>query len=586
MLMNRLYTLFLGRPVGWVILILASFALIFSLQAGHGMAAWVEQTSPLATSAFTVVSPLATPTPTPTPTATSPIPPTSEPPANLQSWPTPTPTPYPAPVQAAIDFLTNDATLSVTNPEPFVRILVDDPTTDSEVTVMRLRDPATGVDYWLRFDSEGGAAFLPDFSEEAQGIVAAAEKVAASDLSTSQSFYLPFPFTRQIIWSGRISNAKSGVESRVNLNLAGAEVDLEAVNVAEAEAIAEYCGVMDVTLCLEILYAPEGAESNAVLIMQEDFDPAEIVAFLDEQGILYRQGEDDEFYFRMGNDALRTLAQMEGAKNLYKDFPDELRPLDTNLIIGLIEQSGALSLTLESQKEYPLLTYRVEATLEQVEVTQTQSITLQTRIDGIFAPASGLSLASPASGVLALGQRSGRYNLTFAYSDPDRELDLLDTYLLIVSDGRVVIRPSVNLFTWPKYATWLRLPANAIWFVVYARNTALTDSITPEDFADKAAAFYNDIADARARELNLAEGVYINDLFVPPWPTWQIPDGDLTRIPVNENQAHLFQWPDVRYFTYTGALSDVEEIITEHCVDEVAIVGYTASGDVLDVCQR
>ncbi len=169
---------------------------------------------------------------------------------------------------------------------------------------------------------------------------------------------------------------------------------------------------------------------------------------------------------------------------------------------------------------------------------------------------------------------------------PEREIDLLDTYLLIVSDGRVVIRPSANLFTWPKYTTWLRLPANAGWFVVHARNTELADSVTREDFADKAAAFDDDIAGLRARELSLTEGVYTNDLFIPPWSTWQIPDGDLTRVPVNEDQAHLFQWPDIRYFTYSGALGDVEEIIADHCVDEVAIVAYTASGDVLDVCQR
>lgn len=585
--MKRLNTLTLTRPVAWGILVLASFALIFSLEAGQGMAAWGEQTSPLATSASTVVSPLtsplATPTPTPTPTATSPIPPTSEPPANLQSWPTPTPTAFPQAVQAALDTLTGDTTLGVAAADFSARLLVDDPVSEEEITVVRLIDPATATSFWLRVTGEGDTALLPDFSEDAIDLVAQTQKVDAADLQFVYAFYLPFPFTRQILWQGQVSNTKNGTQYSIALDLAGEEVDQAEATEAEAAAVLDYCGVIDVSLCLEILYALAGAESNAVLVMEEEFDPAEISAFLNEQKIVYRQDE-DEFYFRMEHDALRTLAQMEGVKNIYKDFPDELRPLDTNLIIGLIEQSGALSLTLESQKEYPLITYRVEATLEQVEITQTQSITFLAQINGIFAPAVGSSILSPASGVLGLGNLSGRYNLSLAYDDPVRELDLLDTYILIVSDGRVVIRPNANLFTWPKYATWLRLPTNAIWFVVHARDISATT--TPEDFAEKASAFYDDIAALRARELNLAEGVYVNDLFVPPWSTWQIPDGDLTQIPVNENQAHLFQWPDIRYFTYSGALGDVEEIIADHCVDEVAIVAYTANGDVLDVCER
>lgn len=583
--MNRFHSVFVGRPLVWGMLLLVAFVLVLSLEAGRGLAAQDSQSSPLATRASTVVSPLnsplATPTPTPTPTATSPIPPTSEPPAALQSWPTPTPTAYPSAVQAAFDALSSNNALTVTALSLSAQLLVDDLETGEELTVVRLSD--SSATYWLRVDDTGGARLLPDFSEDAVALVAESEKVDAADLQFVYAFYLPFPFTRQILWQGQVSNTKNGTQYNIALDLAGEEVDQTEATEAEAAAVLDYCGAVDVSLCLEILYAPAGAESNVVLGMAEESDLEPVITFLDEAGVDYRQDE-SEFYFRMENDTLRELAQLDNIDILQKDYPDEVRPLDTNLIIGLLEQSGALSLTLESQKQYPLLTYRVEATLEQVEVTQTQSITLLTQIEGIFTPATGASALSPAIGVLDLGKLTGRYNLALAYSDPEREIDLLDTYLLIVSDGRVVIRPSANLFTWPKYATWLRLPANAIWFVVHARD--VSDSVTPEDFAEKAAAFYDDIAALSALELSLAEGVYANDLFVPPWPTWQIPDGDLTQIPVNENQAHLFQWPDIRYFTYGGALGDVEEIIAEHCVDEVAIVAYTASGDVLDVCER
>ena len=134
----------------------------------------------------------------------------------------------------------------------------------------------------------------------------------------------------------------------------------------------------------------------------------------------------------------------------------------------------------------------------------------------------------------------------------------------------------------------MRLPENAIWFVVHARSTdadgALIDT-EPDDFAAKADAFYADLTSLRARELSLAEGIYTNDLFIPPWSTWQIPDGEFVQIPVSESQSYLFKLPDIRYFTYAGRLNTIEEVVVDHCVDEVAIVGYTANGDVLDVCR-
>lgn len=578
----------IGRPVGLLVLLLAAVATIVLLDPRQALAALTGQNSPLPTATATV-SPLDTPTstPSPTPTATLPVPPTAEPSGALQAWPTPTPTPFAPPVQAAIDLLVGDRTLNVTNPEPFVRVLVDDPSTGQELTVVRLRDAATGTDYWVRAESEGDAALLPDFSPQALALVAAAEKVAESDLNLFQSFYAPFPFTRQLLWVGRVFNTKSGAQIPIALDLTGAEVDLAEAEAGEAEAVSEFCGALDVTLCVEILYAPEDASSNAVLVLEEDIDPEPIVSFLDEQQVTYEKDE-DSFYFRMQNSTLRELARLKNIDKLQKDFPDEVRPLDTNLIIGLVEQSGQISLTLESQKAYPLLTFRVETSLEQVVVTQTQGITLLAHIDGIFAPATGPSALAPAAGLIALGNLNGRYNLAFAYTDASRELDLLDKYLLIVSDGRAVIRASETSFTWPKYTTWLRLPQNAVWFVAQARSADAEGTAidaAPDTFAAKAQAFYEEIAGLRAQPLSLAEGIYTNRLFIPPWPTWQIPDGDFVRVPLSENHSYLFKWPDIRYFTYGGSLTALEEVVAAHCVDEVAIAGYTATGEVIDVCQ-
>ena len=583
---RRIHRKLFVRPLALAFLLLAGFVLILALDPGQGMAARDGQNSPLAT-VVSPVSPLGTPisTSTPTPTATSPLPPTAEPPENLQGWPTPTPTPYTPAVQAAFDRLVNDAPLAVTNPALSAQVLVDDPTTGDEVTIVSLRDAATGTEYWLRADSGGVAELLPDFSEEALAIAAAAEKTPVDDLNVSQSLYTAFPFTRQIVWVGRIFNAKQSKQINVALDLAGEEVDLDAVSEAEADVVKEYCGVMDIFLCTEILYTAEGSASNALLVVKKESDSEPLIAFLDEYEVLYEQDE-ESFSFQMGNDSLRELAHLEGIAALQKNYPDETRPLDSNLLIGLIEQSGALSLTLESQKGYPLPTYRVEATLERVEITRTQSITLLAQIDGIFTPASGPFIQSPATGALALGKLSGRYSLALTYTDPARDIDLLDNYLLIVSDGRAVIRPSTTAFTWPKYTTWLRLPGNAIWFVVQAKSANSEGAdVDPDDFAAKADAFYADIAGLRARDLSLAEGIYTNSLFVPPWPTWQIPDGDLVRVPVSDQESYLFKWPSIRYFTYSGGFDAVQEVITEHCVDEVAIVGYTTNGDVLDVCQ-
>ncbi len=584
--MKRFDTVSWGWPIGWVLLFLVSLVLILALESGRGMAALGRQTSPLAT-ATAAVSPLETPTRTPTPTATSPVPPTAQPPVTLQSWPTPTPTALPAAVQSAFDTLTGDKTLDITLPEFSAQLLVENPVTGDELTAIRLTDPATTNTYWLGVTSDGDATLLPDFSDEALVLLAQTEKVVVADLQFVYAFYIPFPFTRQILWLGQVSNTKNGTQYSLALDLAGEEVDQAVATQAEATAVLDYCGAIDVSLCVEMLYAPAGAESNVVLVMAEEGDAQQIVAFLDDLQLLYEQDE-ESFYFRLDNDTLRELAHLDGIETVQKNYPDEVRPLDTNLVIGLIEQSGALSLTLESQKAYPLLSYGVEATLERVTITRTQSITLLAQIDGIFTPTSGSSGLAPATGALALGKLSGRYNLALAYRDPARGLDLLDSYLLVVSNGRVVIRPSATAFTWPKYATWLRLPANAIWFVVQARSvdgegTAITADA--DEFAKKAAAFYADVAGLRAQELGLSEGIYTNAHFVPPWPTWQNPDGEQVRIPLNDRQSYLFKWPAIRYFTYGGSLRAVEAIITQHCVDEVMIVGYTANGDILDVCQ-
>lgn len=576
------------RAVALVLLGFAALAVTAGLFPGQGLAAPAGQTSPLETvSPLESPTPTATATPTATPTATSPVPPTSEPPAGLAAWPTPTPTPYAEDVQAALSALSADEALAVADPAFSARLLVDDPETGDEVTIVRLTDPATATTYWLQVDSQGAVSFLPDFGAEGVSLVADIRGVDAAALTYSNGFYIPFPFTRQILWLGEFSNSATGSLISIALNLAGEEVDQAEAAAAEAEAIDDYCGAIDVALCAEMLYAPDETETYVALVLEDEADPEPVVDFLNEEEIDFREEEGD-YYLRAQNSTLRELAQVEGILTIQQDFPDEVKPLDTNLILGLIERAGVVSLTLQSENLYPLLTYRVEASLARVAVTRTQSVTLLATIDGIFTPASGPGSRAPALGELALGPLSGRYDLRLTYDNADQDVALADNYNLIISDGRAVIRAAESSFTWAMYPTWLRLPGDAIWLVVQALPADAQGEpfdTEREDFLEKVEAFYADVAGLPARELSLAEGVYANDLFVPPWKSWQIPDGDYVRVPLNGDQSFLFRWPDIRYFTYEGVLANLEDLMLEHCVDEVSIVGYTAGGAVLDVCQ-
>ncbi|HRJ43802.1 MAG TPA: hypothetical protein PL105_18085, partial [Caldilineaceae bacterium] len=264
------------RLLGLALLLLSALFLILLLESTSGLAAPAGQNSPLST-----VSPVETPTatPSPTPTATSPVPPTAEPPTGLQAWPTPTPTAYPLPVQAAMDALTGDAALGVTKAEPSARLLVDDPVSGGELTVVRLLDPSAGDTYWLQVDSDGVASLLPDFSEAAVSLVAASKKVDVADLQLFHSLYVPFPFTRQILWIGQLIDKKDGSQLSTALDLAGEEVDQTGASETEAAAIQDYCGAIDVSLCLEMLYAPDGSHTFAALVLEEEADPAPIINF-------------------------------------------------------------------------------------------------------------------------------------------------------------------------------------------------------------------------------------------------------------------------------------------------------------------
>lgn len=566
----------------WLILAgicVLALGLALGLEGGNGSAAGRGQTSPL-------VSPLESPVETPTPTPTSPIPPTLTPPPDLEAWPTPTPTPYPDPVEAALSLVAEEHEVDREGLQVETRLTAVDPTDGRAFTAVQVRIVETNQRLWLRGEADGQAAFLPDFTQAALALVAEQEDAKLDDLVLSSAGYAPYPFLQQVIWVGSVFDRNTGQQHFLAFDLAGEPVDLTELSDAESEAKTETCGAVEARFCPQLFLVPADEPIHARAVLTDSAYITSTVTLLEEADADY-QVEELDVYLAAPRDVILDLAHQEGVGLIREHTPDEMAPLDTNLILGLREDPEQMWLTLESQKSYFLANYRIVASLERVEVTTTQAITLVGTIEGIFTPASGMPRSQPALGELPLGEVSGRYDLVLRYISPDETVDLEDRYLFIVSDRRVVLRPSANHFTWPRYVTWLRLPADAIWFVVQARSADAEGqpfAVDPDVFAEKAAAFYADVAELGAEPLTLTEGVYVNQGFIPPWSTWQIPDGDRVRVPVTPEKSLRFRLPDIRYFRYEGELAGVEEVIAAHCQEEVAIAAYTTAGDALEIC--
>lgn len=576
-----------NRFLWFVILFLLSVTVALALDDGLGRAANPPQrTSPL-DSPLSTRSPLPTATATPTPTPTSPLPPTATPPSDLAGWPTPTPTPLPSPVRRALDFVAAQTDTAVDQLALFYQqpvIEPSDPTGTTVISVVRVQDEESGERYWVAVDEQNRAAFLPDFSADAIEQVAEDQSLNTDDLTVETSLYSTFLFSKQIVWVGIVVDTTSSESYRVTLDLTGAQVDLPEIEATETEALEATCGALDTELCRQLFLRPDDYERNVQIRLETELAIDEVTDILDTAEYDY-QLDGRSIYAQLPKEMVLALGQQEGVSLIFPYFPDVVEPLDTNLILGLNETAGQITLALTSVKQFPALNYQIVVDLDRSAITDTRQITLAVSVEGILVPASGPAARGPATQEIELGELSGRYNLTIAY---DAE-DLLDEYTLIATNQRILLRPEQNSFTWPRYSTWLRLPEDALWFVVQSRELDAEGKpyeTDREEFEQKSAQFYNELEALGADPIDPSEGIYTNHLFVPPWTSWQVPDRTFVQVPVAPTQAYLFKWPDIRYFVYQGDLGDVSDLIEAHCVQDVWITGYTWSGDVLDVCQQ
>lgn len=558
-------------------------ALLVGLRLGNGsgQAAGLAQTSPQQ-------SPLATVSvlPTPTPTPTSPLPPTLTPPPGLERWPTPTPTPFAQPVEVALALVQEEsgqqrADLSLTQ-----RLRI--PRAGEQVEVIGLRSDADDGIFWVLVAEDGSPELAPDLSAEAADFLANGSNREGEEFELTDSLYLAYPFSRQFLWSGRFFDSREQEQLTVNLDLDGNPVELSEVVEAEEAALEERCGALDARLCAELLVS-EPTDTRWIRLVANDEETAGVIAdSLDEEELDYTL-DGSVIEADLPLDVIFELAADEDNTSFILPFtPDQVLPLDTNLNVSLWEVASNLVVELTSQKPYPLLNYAVEGELAVVEITATQQITLDLTVDGIFTPATGPAAVGPAEGQFPVGNGpDGRYVLRVRYADPSGQVELEDSYTLLVSSSRLLLRPQEMSFTWPRYSTWLRLPLDAVWFVVQSRETDAQGErfdVTEEEFRAKAADFYDALEALGAEPLEPTEGVYAQDLFVPPWESWQVPAGEFVEVPVSGDSSFLFKWPDIRYFRYDGTAAAVTDLIADACVEEVWITGYTAAGQVLDEC--
>ncbi len=519
--------------------------------------------------------------PTPTPTATSPLPPTATPPARLRKWPTPTPTPVPSRIAAAMRFLAADQGLSQDSLELYDEQFVDAPAPGDQLWLGRFLDRDSGQLFWVLVDQDGKATALPDWSKRALAVAADTHSVQVADLVLVAAEYRAYPFSRQLAWIGNILHAPSGKTLPVAIDLTGDAVDIDRLERAESAARRTFCGAVDPSLCRDLLMLPDSAERFVQIQATNRSAVSDIVDFLNEAGVTHRR-TGAALFALLTKEQILAIGQMKNVKAVLPDFPQQTLPLESNIVLGLSEVGGEFILEMRTDKLYGTLNYQVVTDLVRKEVTTTKQISLEVHISGVLEPAMGPAAIGPATAQVDLGELSGTYTISFIYEQ------MVDRYRLSVSPYSAILRPVTNRFTWPRYTTWRRLPEDAVWFVVQAQTVDKRGrpiDVNPDAFQEKADAFYDDIEALGARPFVPRKGVYANQNFIPPWPDWQIPDRGFVQVPVSEDRAYLFTWPDIRYYHFDGALRELEAVIETHCVDEVLISGYTQAGDILEVCQ-
>jgi hypothetical protein len=604
----------LNRLFVMLLLFVASIMLGLALNSGES---WAQ----------TSVSPLATPVSRFVPATEALAPPTNTPPAELVVWPTPVSTPFPSAVEQAIDFLVDAEDLSASALLPVTNQVVNDPADSSDQFIaVRILDEESRQFYWVLVSQSDGPFFPPDYSQEALEILtqeaaldeadldeaaldeadldeadldeadldeaaldeAALDEAAldeavldeaaleVDDLLLVMAEYRLYPFAEQLIWIGEAVTVDGAQQFTLALDLSGEVVDLEEIEEIEAGVRVIACGPIEDDLCTTLRLGGASVDVLVTVTVLTDEALDAVTELLEEEGVEF---ETDLLTVttRVPAWLIMEIAALDDISEIERDSANLLLPLDSHIAISLSEVGGELSLNLTSARWYPYFKHQIEATGGQEPLAATNPTTFTVGIAGVTRTDLSPENGGVATAQIPLGDLFGIYNLTLSYEDDSGELALQDRYGIIVTEGRIIMRSQEISFTWPIYNSWLRLPEDAIWFVVHSRAT--DEAADLDEYEEAVEIFYESIELFGAEPLTLQEGVYTHNLFVPPWESWQVTDGDLTQVSLNNEVAYLFKWPDIRYFVYTDDMDIMLEIMQENCTEEIEITLFTASGE-------
>jgi hypothetical protein len=307
-------------------------------------------------------------------------------------------------------------------------------------------------------NANGEVTPLPDLSEQAKiRAVQRDKRLKASLLAVLEQEYEPLPWTRQLIWRGRIEVFISHWRLEdVILDLEGNVVDLEALRAAEQAAKQARCIKMEPWLCSSQLSEDPEATEYLMIAPQSPADVDKVAKWLTDAGYTSntKQGS---ISTQLPRYLVPELAALDEVQLVGHDAPPErIVPLDGRLIFtfNLVETNGQFSLIMISP-------WMGSSDRDMYLVAQlTQSAANQFKIDMQGIHYSGISSGGMSETYLswnaALGQLDGDYELIF---DRGRQQD---SYTLHVTSDSVTLEPKSTQFTQAE-STSLRRPLSAKW---------------------------------------------------------------------------------------------------------------------------
>jgi hypothetical protein len=244
--------------------------------------------------------------------------------------------------------------------------------------------------------------------------------------------------------------------------------------------------------------------------------------------------------------------------------------LDTNIIFALEEVNGQVILKMRTEKIYGCANYSIDAHLNRPSLQG-----LKVVIKGIYRPEMCLNMIGPAYLDINLGQPDGMYDLTFVYEE------MQDRYHLTTSPDRLTVQAIEAQFTWPKYETWLRLPPDSVWFIAsaYPWNEQITPiAVDRSAYEAEVEQFFATVEALGAAPFTPSEGIYTNRRFAPPWPSWWQWKWDIVQMPLDDYRWRELQWPDIRYYHYSGPLAKLQALVQNDSEPLVGVLAYTSNG--------